>query len=131
MILKKEWVLDDEADVNDKNWEGNTPLHVMMTKIDLKQEDFNKKMVKLLVDNGAKVGLKNDKNETPLEIYRKAVGEDEYIIKLLTPKTPLERGGGKKKSKKSRRKLKKKKRKTKRKKKRKTKKTKFFIKNLC
>jgi len=68
------FLIDKGADVNDKNYQGDTPLHraAMNSKTDT---------IKLLIEKGANVNEKNNNKETPLHqvVYNDSID----IIKIL------------------------------------------------
>ena len=69
-----ELVIDKDADVNAKNWEGGTPLHYAALT-------GRKEIAELLIDNGADVNAKDDDGSTPLR-YAVGWGHKE-IVELL------------------------------------------------
>jgi ankyrin repeat protein len=56
-----ELLIDKDADVNAKNWEGGTPLHYAALT-------GRKEIAELLIDNGADVNAKDDDGDTPLDL---------------------------------------------------------------
>jgi ankyrin repeat protein len=56
-----EFLLDKGADVNHKNYNGNTPLHIAIVNQDLE-------VCKVLISRGADVSITNNEGKTPLQV---------------------------------------------------------------
>lgn len=69
---------DLQPDLNIKNNNGDTPLHILVRKTN------NIDLIKLLVKDGAKTNIKNKENKTPIDIA-KAANKD-AITKVLQTK---------------------------------------------
>ena len=73
-----EILLENGANVNEKNNEGNTPLHIAWASNNPKF-DHSSKLEELLLKNGAEIDATNSMDETPLMVLFKLDGEDEMI----------------------------------------------------
>lgn len=71
-----ELFIDAGADVNAKDYDGDTPLHLAV-------ECRDYEIIKFLIENGADPTIKNKENKTPLDIVKNAPSFDEEFIKLL------------------------------------------------
>ena len=58
-------MINEGANVNSKNKEGNTPLHLACLSNNPKQ-DHSTKIEELLLEKGADINAQNNKLETPL-----------------------------------------------------------------
>lgn len=59
-------LIDSGADVNQQDFKGDTPLHLLVKK----QETSEILVLKLLIKNGANINLKNNNNHTPIHDAR-------------------------------------------------------------
>ena len=72
-----ELLISNGADVNAKDWSGETPLHRIISN-----EDLQLDIIKLLIEKGADVNAKDEDDSTPLHIAGDC-SVDLKIIKLL------------------------------------------------
>lgn len=73
----KELLKNDKININAQNKDGNTPLHIFCKEKHEDQEE-QEEQVKLLIENEAKVHIKNKAGQTPYD-----VASDEQIRNLL------------------------------------------------
>ena len=71
-------IIKNSKNVNIKDSQGNTPLH----QAAMKNDDY---VAQMLLDKGADVKAKNNKNETPMEVAQKC--ESDKVVKLLAAKS--------------------------------------------
>jgi ankyrin repeat protein len=64
------------------NSKGNTALHMMCKKYDLKDESASKNRITLLLDNNASLVAENNKRKTPIHLVAKS-GKEELLRFLL------------------------------------------------
>jgi len=76
------YLIDKELQINVKNNDGNTPLHLACMAIDNK--GCKKNIINLLLDNNADNTIKNGKNELPLDLIT-----DEEMKKQITSEIKL------------------------------------------
>lgn len=55
--------------LNAQNYDGNTPLHLAFMNITNNRWENYFKIIKLLVDAGADLNIRNNNNQTPLDIF--------------------------------------------------------------
>lgn len=72
-------MLEYGTDPNSIDYENNTALHKAA-------ENGNIAMVELLLRHGASLSLKNDSEETPLQVAQKWLPDNKKLIELLTPR---------------------------------------------
>ena len=55
------------AEVNCRDMDGDTPLHQAVGNVDYDEQEGNEEMVRLLLDHGANIRIKNKWGYTPLQ----------------------------------------------------------------
>ena len=81
-------LLDNGANINEKDNEGDSLLHLAVGMISIScPEDKNLKMLNFLVENGAEINAQNNKGDTPLHLAIEAITErclnDTKMVELL------------------------------------------------
>jgi len=81
-------LLDNGANINEKDNEGGSLLHLAVSGISIEcPEDKNLKMLNFLVENGAEINVQNNKGDTPLHLAIEAITErclnDMKMVELL------------------------------------------------
>ena len=79
-------LLDDGAIVDQKDFQGKSPLHVA---VDIGQGNTNLQVVKVLLNAGSNVALLDDKGLTPLEIAQRAKHSTSETMDFLALYTPI------------------------------------------
>ena len=60
-----DYLIAMKADVNAQDSFGNTPLHVVVTKL---SNDLDSRFIQTLLKSGATIWIRNHKNKTPLDV---------------------------------------------------------------
>lgn len=75
-----EMLIAKGANVNIKDYSGNTPLHYT---VHVAVYTGNTGIVKVLIENGANINAKNKRGETPLKLALESSSSSEEILELL------------------------------------------------
>ena len=73
------YFIEKKADINMRNYDGNTPLHLALINKD-------KKILDILMSNNPKLDIPNNKGEIPFELFNDKMKEYYGIDKLLIVK---------------------------------------------
>ncbi len=73
------YFIEKKADINMRNYDGNTPLHLALINKDIK-------IIDILMKNNPKLDIPNNKGEIPFELFTDKMKEHYGIDKLLIVK---------------------------------------------